>query len=63
VITTAKVLARQSHIPRTNLTLVNRQDTYAHNDPSAASPKNAFVDRLIPFLGTVAEAENCNART
>jgi len=33
--------------------LINRQSTYAHNDPSAASPDNEFVDNLIPFLGNI----------
>jgi hypothetical protein len=46
------VLARQSGIPDSRLTLVNRQATYAHNDPSAASPDNDFLDDLIPFLAT-----------
>ena len=44
-------LAKQSHIPRRNLVLVNRQSTYAHNDPAGASPKkNFFLKKLIPFL-------------
>ena len=46
-------LAPQSGIPPENLTLVDRHDTYAHNDPSAASPNNDFVDNLIPFLAKV----------
>jgi hypothetical protein len=47
----AQVLARTAGIPRRNLKLVNRQLTYAHNDPNAAQPKvNAFFKRLIPFL-------------
>ncbi len=46
-------LARQSRIPRANLTLVNRPD-YAHNDPAGAYPRNVFFDRLIPFLHKVA---------
>jgi hypothetical protein len=50
VLTAARVLADQSGIPDRNLTLINRQDTYAHNDPSAASPDNDFVDGLVPFL-------------
>ncbi len=53
VLDTARVLARQSGIPETRLTLVNRQSTYAHNDPSAASPSNEFLDNLIPFLATI----------
>jgi hypothetical protein len=54
VLSAARTLARQSHIPRGHLTLVDRSRTYAHNDPNAASPRNAFVDRLIPFLARVA---------
>jgi len=47
----AKQLARQSHIPLRNLTLINRQSTYAHNDPAGASPKkNLFLKKLVPFL-------------
>jgi hypothetical protein len=53
VLDTARVLARQSGIPDSRLTLVNRQAAYAHNDPSAASPDNDFLDNLIPFLATV----------
>lgn len=54
VLDTAQVLATQSGIPAQNLTLVNRQSTYAHNDPSAASPQNDFLDGLIPFLANLA---------
>jgi pimeloyl-ACP methyl ester carboxylesterase len=51
----AKQLARQSHIPLRNLTLINRQSTYAHNDPAGASPqKNLFLKRLVPFLRGIA---------
>jgi pimeloyl-ACP methyl ester carboxylesterase len=53
VLTAARTLAQQSGIPDRNLTLVNRESTYAHNDPSAASPRNAFVHHLIPFLSGV----------
>lgn len=63
VLATARVLARQSHIAASHLTLVNRQDTYAHNDPSAASPHNAFVNHLIPFLGTTAQLGSCTSAT
>jgi hypothetical protein len=50
----AEALAAQSGIPKSNLTLVNRQSTYAHNDPNAAAPKvNAFIKKLIPFLRSV----------
>jgi pimeloyl-ACP methyl ester carboxylesterase len=50
VLDAARVLARQSDIPRRNLTLVDRHETYAHNDPNSASPNNDFLDRLVPFL-------------
>ena len=46
----AQAMAQTAHIPKKNLKLVNRQSTYAHNEPSAAYPKNAFIKRLIPFL-------------
>jgi pimeloyl-ACP methyl ester carboxylesterase len=47
-------LANQSHIPLTNVTLVNRQSTYAHNDPAGAYPNNDFFSGLLPFLKKVA---------
>jgi pimeloyl-ACP methyl ester carboxylesterase len=47
-----KSLAKQSHIPAHNLTLVNRPD-YAHNDPAGAFPNNDFFSHLIPFLSKV----------
>ena len=51
VLLAAQTLAATAHIPARNLKLVNRQATYAHNDPNAAQPKvNAFFKRLIPFL-------------
>ena len=51
--TDAQLLAQQSGIPASNLTLVNHQSTYAHNDPAGAYPNNVFFDRLVPFLGRV----------
>jgi hypothetical protein len=54
VLDAATALARQSHIPRSHLTLVDRHKTYAHNDPNSAAPKNAFVQALIPFLRGIA---------
>ncbi|HZR12814.1 MAG TPA: hypothetical protein VFC33_06140 [Acidimicrobiia bacterium] len=50
VLAATQILAAQSGIPAANLVLVNRQSTYAHNDPSAATPDNDFVANLIPFL-------------
>jgi hypothetical protein len=49
----AAALARQSHIPRRQVTLIDRHSTYAHNDPIGAYPRNAFFSHLIPFLRTV----------
>ncbi len=54
VLDAARVLARQSGIPARNLTLINRQHTYAHNDPAGAYPNNVFFDELVPFLRRVA---------
>ena len=54
----AQALAATAGIPRRNLKLVNRQATYAHNDPNSAQPKvNAFFKRLIPFLNSIAEGK------
>ncbi len=49
-LTFAEDLANQSHIPAENLTLINEEDTYAHNDPNGGYPNNAFVEALVPFL-------------
>ena len=46
-------LAKQSGIPMRNLVLLNRQSTYAHNDPNGAFPNNVFFSHLIPFLARV----------
>lgn len=54
VLDATRALARRSHIPARQVTLVDRHRTYAHNDPNAASPRNAFVAHLIPFLREVA---------
>jgi hypothetical protein len=54
VLTAAQLLAKQSGIPSGNLTLINRQSTYAHNDPAGAYPHNAFFQGLLPFLGKIA---------
>lgn len=53
ILDSAQTLAAQSGIPDGNLTLVNRQGAYAHNDPAAASPHNDFLAALIPFLARV----------
>jgi pimeloyl-ACP methyl ester carboxylesterase len=54
ILDAAKQLARQSHIAASHLTLINRQSTYAHNDPAGAYPHNAFFSHLASFLTTVA---------
>jgi len=54
VLDSTKALATQSGIPRKQLSLTNRSADYAHNDPNSAYPKNAFVDKLVPFLRKVA---------
>jgi hypothetical protein len=55
VLDAARALADQSQIPASRLVLVDRHETYAHNDPNTASPgRNAFLQALIPFLGKVA---------
>ncbi len=53
VLRAAQSLAAQSGIPSGNLTLVNRQSTYSHNDPAGAYPSNVFFARLVPFLNTI----------
>lgn len=53
VLDATTALAQQSGIPMTNLTLVNHQSTYAHNDPAGAYPNNAFFQDLMPFLEKV----------
>jgi hypothetical protein len=50
VLQDARILANQSGIPLSHLTLVNRQSTYSHNDPAGAYPNNVFFDHLVPFL-------------
>ena len=49
----AIALASQSGLPESQLTLINRETTYTHNDPSAATPDNEFVDNLLPFLDQI----------
>ena len=58
VLDAARNLAAQSGIPESNVTLIDRHETYAHNDPNSASPNNDFVDGLIPFLGQIAAGQN-----
>jgi pimeloyl-ACP methyl ester carboxylesterase len=53
VLDAATNLATQSNIPARNLTLIDRHETYSHNDPNSASPQNDFVDGLVTFLNKV----------
>ena len=53
VLLDAQQLAKQSHIPKRNLVLINRHNTYAHNDPAGAFPNNVFFDHLVPFLSRI----------
>lgn len=51
----AEILAEQSGIPKENLTLIDRESTYSHNDPAGAEPEgniegNIFFKELVPFL-------------
>ena len=46
----AEDLAMQSHIPMEQVTLINEEDSYAHNDPNGAYPTNVFFEALIPYL-------------
>jgi pimeloyl-ACP methyl ester carboxylesterase len=50
VLTAAEILAKQSGIPSSNLTLINEENTYAHNDPAGAYPNNEFFNNLVPYL-------------
>jgi hypothetical protein len=56
VLEAARILARQSGIPKRRLTLIHRQRTYSHNDPNSAAPRNAFVANLVPFLERISRA-------
>ena len=51
----AATLAKQSHIPSSHLTLASFQGAYAHNDPAAGYPNNAFFSRLVPFLEKISK--------
>ena len=49
-LTFAEDLAAQSGIPNSNVTLINAENEYAHNDPNGAYPNNKLVEHLVPFL-------------
>ncbi len=50
VLKAAEILAEQSGIPHENLTLIDEEHTYAHNDPAGGYPNNEFFSHLVPFL-------------
>ncbi len=49
----ARALARQSGIPSSHVTTFDYQNTYSHNDPAGAYPKNAFFAALVKFLARI----------
>ena len=53
VLTATKLLAQQSGIPMSHLTLVDEHATYAHNDPAGVYPNNIFFNHLTPFLDKI----------
>ncbi len=53
VLTATRILAQQSGIPASHLTLIDEHNTYAHNDPAGAYPNNVFFSHLVPFLAKV----------
>jgi len=57
ILPAATILADQSGIPHENLTLIDRHETYSHNDPNSASPVNDFVDGLVPFLDKISRGK------
>ncbi|MGH2864403.1 MAG: hypothetical protein ACRDJX_04045 [Solirubrobacteraceae bacterium] len=60
-LTEAEALAAQNGIPASDMTLINRLDSYSHNDPAGALPEahegvegNIFFKELKPFLEGIA---------
>lgn len=50
----ARDIAKQSGMPRSSVTVVNKSRTYAHIDPLSAKPSlNAFVKTVSPFLSDI----------
>jgi pimeloyl-ACP methyl ester carboxylesterase len=50
-LTEAELLAAQSGISPSNVTLIEEKSSYAHNDPAGATPEiNEFFKHLVPFL-------------
>ena len=56
VLDATKDLARRGGVAEKDVTLVDRQKTYAHIDPLAATPrKNDFVTTVVPFLRKIGD--------
>jgi Alpha/beta hydrolase family len=53
VLDAATNLAMQSNIPLENVTLIDRHETYSHNDPNSAYPENDFLEALVTYLRDV----------
>jgi pimeloyl-ACP methyl ester carboxylesterase len=63
-LTEAEALAEQNGIKSENVKLINRLNSYSHNDPAGALPEehegveaNIFFKELIPFLEKIAKNE------
>ena len=57
VTTSTRALAKASRIPSSQVTVLDRAATYAHNDPNTAAPeRNELLRRLVPFLRQVRDA-------
>jgi hypothetical protein len=48
----AEVLAEQSGIPHENLTLIDVENSYAHNDPAGADPEGEGLEGNVFFTNT-----------
>ncbi len=63
-LTGAEELAKQNHIPEADVKLIDRLNSYSHNDPAGALPEehegvegNVFFKELKPFLEKIAKGE------
>jgi hypothetical protein len=54
VLKAAKALAKRSHVPSKDVTLVDRSTTYSHCDPIFdEASRNDFIKTVVPFLKRV----------
>jgi hypothetical protein len=54
ILSAARALAKRSHVPSRNLTLVDRRTKYAHSDPLFDNPaSNDFLTTVTPFLNRI----------